>query len=270
MSFSRASNSASLDQVCKCLKANLDTFQVLRETDPEKVVAYLVDLLGLTTRPLKSQLSQAARKSFEHVSTTDADFWAQQMVSAMQYCRNKGKCMTSGNKTNADVAAIAQILHGKAEPKRVVLLIGNLWKGTKKVMSPQKPKQSRVLVGHASSSLGGIGGTGSNASRSNILALYGISGDEMQKCQGRGIQVVSSSEEELAASSSSPAPQGPVVEYFDQELLCMKRVIGGGEATLAEMQEGQTGFLEYKWPGGDWLISEAPNLVLKARKKCTS
>ena len=114
--------------------------------------------------------------------------------------------------------------------------------------------------------IGGIGGSGSNASRSNILAMYGISGDEMQKCQGRGIQVVSSSEEELAASSRSPAPQGPVVEYFDQELLCMKRVIGGGEATLAEMQEGQNGFLEYKWPGGDWLISEVPNLVLKAPK----
>ena len=53
--------------------------------------------------------------------------------------------MTSGNKTNADVAAIAQILHGKAEPKRAVLPVGNLWKGTKKVMSPQKPKQGRVL-----------------------------------------------------------------------------------------------------------------------------
>ena len=53
--------------------------------------------------------------------------------------------MISGNKTNADVAAIAQILHGKAEPKGFALPIGNLWKGTKKVMSPQKPKQGRVL-----------------------------------------------------------------------------------------------------------------------------
>ena len=46
----------------------------------------------------------------------------------------------------------------------------------------------------------------------------------------------------------------------------MKRIIGGGEAILAEMKEGQNGFLEYKWPGGDWLISEVPNLLLKAPK----
>ena len=167
------------------------------------------------------------------------------------------------------MAEIAKLFHSP-KPKRVVLPIGNIWKGSKKVLSPQKAKQSRVAgtvrsVGHSSSSLGGIGGSGSSASRSNILAMYGISGDEMQECQS-GIQVVSSSEEELAASSSSLAPQGPIVEYFDQELLCMKRVIGGGEAILAEMKEGQNGFLEYTWPGGDWLISEGPNLVLKAPK----
>ena len=239
MSFSRASNSATLEQVCKCVKANLDTFQVLRETDPEKIVAhykgFLADLLGLTTRPLKSQLSQAARKAFEHVSTTDADFWAQQMVSTVQHCRNKGKCMTSGNRSNADVAEIAWLSYSICLSQSALFYqLEKFWKGTKKVVSPQKPKQSRVLgtvrsVGHSSSSLGGIGGSGSSASRSNILAMYGISGDEMQECQS-GIQVVSSSEEELAARSSSPAPEGPVVEYFDQELLCMKRIIGGGEA----------------------------------------
>ena len=32
------------------------------------------------------------------------------------------------------------------------------------------------------------------------------------------------------------------------------------------MKEGQNGFLEYKWPGGDWLRTEMPNLVLKAPK----
>ena len=37
----QGSSSASLDQICKCLRASLVTFQVLREADPEKAVALL-------------------------------------------------------------------------------------------------------------------------------------------------------------------------------------------------------------------------------------
>lgn len=40
VSFSKASNNTTAVQVCKCLKTNLETFQVLRESDPEKITAY--------------------------------------------------------------------------------------------------------------------------------------------------------------------------------------------------------------------------------------
>ncbi len=67
--MARASNSASLPEVVKCIKANFDSFELVKESDPEKVVArykdFLPDLLQLTSKPLKILLSKSLLKAFE-------------------------------------------------------------------------------------------------------------------------------------------------------------------------------------------------------------
>lgn len=86
--MAKASNSASVPEMVKCIKANLDSFELVKESDPEKVVAlykdFLVDLLELTSRPLKPLLTKSLLKAFERVPKSEAEFWANQIVAAVQ------------------------------------------------------------------------------------------------------------------------------------------------------------------------------------------
>jgi len=69
--MARASNSASIPEVVKCIRANFDSFELAKESNPEKVVAlykkFLLDLLQVTSRPLKNLLSKSLLKAFEKV-----------------------------------------------------------------------------------------------------------------------------------------------------------------------------------------------------------
>ena len=56
--------------------------------------------------------------------------------------------------------------------------------------------------------------------------------------------VVGSREEASCAETPALGSGGSLVVYFDQQLLCMKRVLPGGTVELANMREGPGGFLE--------------------------
>ena len=262
--MARASNSASVPEVVKCIKGNFDSFELVKESDPEKVVAlykdFLVDLLELTSRPLKPLLTKSLLKAFERVPKPDAEFWANQIVAAVQYCRSKSKSITSGQKTSPAVGAVVKLL-GKTGSFHLPI-----WKGatrspqTKKVkQSPSKVKRKVSAESQTSSSKGRMD------TRESILASYGM------KFEDSPIAAVSPEKEALVVSSSEEAETpasgsgGSKVVFFDQQLLCMKRVLPGGTVELASMRKGPAGFLEFQWPNSStWALSEVPNLVLNA------
>ena len=262
--MARASNSASVPEVVKCIKGNFDSFELVKESDPEKVVAlykdFLVDLLELTSRPLKPLLTKSLLKAFERVPKPDAEFWANQIVAAVQYCRSKSKSITSGQKTSPAVGAVVKLL-GKTGSFHLPI-----WKGatrspqTKKVkQSPSKVKRKVSAESQTSSSKGRMD------TRESILASYGM------KFEDSPIAAVSPEKEALVVSSSEEAETpasgsgGSKVVFFDQQLLCMKRVLPGGIVELASMRKGPAGFLEFQWPNSStWALSEVPNLVLNA------
>ena len=117
MSHSRASNSASLEEVTKCLRANFttQTFEIFRGSDQVKVVShyqsFLFDLLTLIGRPCNTRRDKAVTEALEGVSRQDASYFAAQITSAVQYCRSKSKSITSGNKTVPAVAQVAGLLN---------------------------------------------------------------------------------------------------------------------------------------------------------------
>lgn len=265
--MARASNSASIPEVVKCIRANFDSFELLKESNPEKVVAlykeFLLDLLQVTSRPLKNLLSKSLLKAFEKVPKSEADFWANQIVAAVQYCRSKSKSMTSGNKTSPAVTEVVKVL---VKPGSFHLPI---WKGAtrsphkKKVkLSPGKVKRKVSAESQSTSSKPTLG------TRESILASYGLN---VEKSPEKETLVVSSSEEGSCAETPASGSAGSLVAFFDQQLLCMKRVLPGGKEELACMREGSGGFLEFQWPKSSiWELSEVPNLVLNAPGQAAS
>ena len=262
--MARASNSASIPEVQKCIKANFDSFGLVKESDPEKVVArykdFLLDLLELTSRPLKPLLSKSLLKAFERVPKSDAAFCANQTVAAVQYCRSKSKSMTSGVKTSPAVGAVVKALSKTGSFPLPI------WKGATRSPQKKKVKQSPSKVQRkVSAESQSSSSKGRMATRDSILASYGMKFEESP------IADVSPEKEALVVSSSEEAETNPSgsgrskVVFFDQQLLCMKRVLPGGTVELASMRKGPEGFLEFQWPNSStWALSEVPNLVLDA------
>ena len=93
--------------------------------------------------------------------------------------------------------------------------------------------QKKVVCRDQSSSSKGRMGT-----RENILASYGLN---VEKSPEKETLVVSSSEEGSCAETPVSGSGGSLVAFFDQQLLCMKRVLPGGTVELACVREGSAG-----------------------------
>ena len=98
--MSRLKNTATLDDVRKCIRSELSSIDVSKlETDNEAVagnhMSFLLALMKLTLRPGGPMLSAAAQKAFPQSSTADCRVFGQTICNLTQDCRNKAKSMSS-------------------------------------------------------------------------------------------------------------------------------------------------------------------------------
>eukprot|EP00438_Fugacium_kawagutii_P002875 Skav222169 [mRNA] locus=scaffold3048:183076:184233:+ [translate_table: standard] len=264
MATQRTCNTASVQDVLKCIRSNLSHYEPVSVIDPDKVTQqfkdFILDLLDLTARPVKPVLSQALKKAFEGVSTEQSQQWAGLIIAAVAHCRVKTRSFSSGAKTNPAVAEVIRkfLKMGQTSEKAPVLPVNaKVWRGARP--SPKKTPQKKIKKREPPQAL---------ASATSIQESYAklLGGSPVAS---PSTSVVAISDEETCAAepaSSSHAPDA--LQYFDQELLKMKKVSPDGQTVFAEMAVGPSGFLRYQWPGSsEWHQSEIPNLVLTSKKQ---
>lgn len=271
---SRACNTASVLDVSKCIRANISHFEPVSTIDPEKVTeqfqSFICDLLTITPRPLKPVLSKSLKKAFEGVTKQQSDQWAGLIIAAVAHCRYKSKSFSSGAKTSPAVTAVIQKLLAIASPEKALqqpsLPVSNsvrkkLWRGARP--SPKKtPKKSPKKSPNKTPKK-----VAPSSAREILQSYDELLGDSPVTSSASSVVAVSD-EEAAAPASSSQGPAGQTLQYFDQELLKMKKVSADGQIVLAEMAKGPSGFLQYQWPGtSEWHESEIPNLVLASTSK---
>ena len=113
--MSRLKNTATLDDVRKCIRSELSSIDVSKlETDNEAVagnhMSFLLALMKLTLRPGGPMLSAAAQKAFPQSSTADCRVFGQTICNLMQDCRNKAKSMSSGVKLTPNLKTLCLAL----------------------------------------------------------------------------------------------------------------------------------------------------------------
>ena len=113
--MARTKNSATEENIRKCLKGELDTLDPAKfNTDTEDVVEhyciFIKSLLRLIPRPNVSVLSNAAQKDFLKAEPDTCEKWAQSICNAIQHCRKKVKSIKSGSKLTPGVKCICDVL----------------------------------------------------------------------------------------------------------------------------------------------------------------
>ena len=113
--MSQLKNTATLDDVRKCIRSELSSIDVSKlETDNEAVagnhMSFLLALMKLTLiRPGGPMLS-AAQKAFSQSSTADCRVFGQTICNLTQDCRNKAKSMPSGVKLTPNLKTLCLAL----------------------------------------------------------------------------------------------------------------------------------------------------------------
>ena len=113
--MSRLKNTATLDDVCKCIRSELSSIDVSKlETDNEAVagnhMSFLLALMKLTLRPGGPMLSVVVQKAFPQSSTADCRVFGRTICNLMQDCRNKAKSMSSRVKLTPNLKTLCLAL----------------------------------------------------------------------------------------------------------------------------------------------------------------
>ena len=220
--MARAKNSATEEDIRKCLKGELDTLDPAKfNADTEDVVEhyciFIKSLLRLTPRPNVSVLSKAAQKAFLKAEPDTCKKWAQSICNAIQHCRKKVKSMKSGSKLTPGVKCICDVLKkGNADvgsspqPSKAAALP---LQATSKRVLDSSPSASRVLKPNFSVSSSEP--TPIKKARSTLL-LTPPHGTPKPPSGA-------SSSKAVVHISDSPVKQKAIVEWLDRATMEMKR-----------------------------------------------
>ena len=262
--MARAKNSATEEDIRKCLKGELDTLDPAKfNADTEDVVehycVFIKSLLKLTPRPNVSVLSKAAQKAFLKAEPDTCKKWAQSICNAIQHCRKKVKSMKSGSKLTPGVKCICDVLKkGNADvgsspqPSKAAALP---LQATSKRVLDSSPSASRVLKPNFSVSSSEP--TPIKKARSTLL-LTPPPGTPKPPSGA-------SSSKAVVHISDSPVKQKAIVEWLDRATMEMKRRSPDG-VIVATMEEGPDGFLLYRFPNVDAKATEVPNYTYQVFK----
>ena len=116
MAAARAKNTASLGDVVKCIRSNMNMVDtgVAAEPDLDRVCSswkeFLLDLARLTQRPSGKQLEQAVQSCFKDLLPGVSNQFQRQVVAAFSHARAKFNQSTSGSKLKPDTFALGKLL----------------------------------------------------------------------------------------------------------------------------------------------------------------
>ena len=242
--MSRLENTATLDDVRKCIRSELSSIDVSKlETDNEAVagnhMSFLLALMKLTLRPGGPMLSAAAQKAFPQSSTADCRVFGQTICNFMQNCRNKAKSMSSGVKLTPNLKTLCLALkHANGADSqssksvehqpRLPLWVGNARRRLKRTQSGSS-----------------AAGTPKVEKKQNMSLLL-----EMLASISKTSSASSSHRNECIVIPDSPPKQPQKifsVPWLDHQDMTLKRLSREADGKMieesAEMLEGDNGFV---------------------------
>ena len=206
--MARAKNTASEEDLRKCLKGELDSLDPAKfNADTEDVVeAYCIfirSLLRLTPRPNVSVLAKAAQKVFLKADPDTCKKWSQSICNAIQHCRKKLKSMKSGTKLSPAVKSICDaIKKGQADVEscslrstpRTSAIAGLLLHGTpQRVTRKRSASTSRSRVLKPNFSVSSSEPTPIKKARSTVLQTPAIGAGTARACSSKDVVAISDS-----------------------------------------------------------------------------
>ena len=247
--MSRAKNTASVQDLCKCLKAEvacLDPKYYL-DVDPDQVCKHYRNFLGLmfqkTNRLSKDCLKEAALKVYPRILIDEAKKWSSAIVDAVQHIRTKAKWSISSKKYEPWMGELVKIylecpeFHGNRQKGKFV----------------QKAIAKRRLMRQSS-----------NASSipqlpvNEPLLQKNPPGYSSETLDSQEHQLIEVSSEESQASPKKPVSAGT---WIDSTAMVACRFVDG-KVEKATMSEGPNGFAIAAF-GENKFESEIPNGSLK-------
>jgi hypothetical protein len=270
----RIKNSASVEDICKVMRAELpnglkhDSFmRIDLAAVADHHHPFICSLLEKTHRPTSMLLEKSAMKAFQ-VSSEEASAFASRICKCISMCRNKLKSMTSGAKLSVGVKNIAKQLklNGSSE---VSPLVASLKKRALKrchssdsevvllVNSKAAVKQSGFSI-PAGSSNRMSSALSSNATKEEILAAYGMDVRSPTLPLLNNDTVLEIPDSQDAKTMEAPQPQ----PWLCNKDLCLKQILPSGAIQNAVMAAGSEGFAIATFPGSKPIVTELPNLML--------
>ena len=247
--MSRAKNTASVQDLCKCLKAEvvcLDPKEYL-DVEIDQVCKHYRKFLGLmfqkTIRPSKNCLKEAALKVNPRTLSDEAKKWSSAIVECVQHIRTKAKWSISSKKYDPWMGELVKIylacleFHGNRRKGKFVqkaIAKRRLMRQSSNASSiPQLPENEPLLQkfppGHSSETL-----------------------DSQEH------QLIEVSSEESQASPKKPVSAGT---WIDSTAMVVCRFVDS-KVEKASMSEGPNGFAIAAF-GENKFESEIPNESLK-------
>ena len=277
--MARARNTASVSDVSKCLKGELDCLDPSKYNGSvEQVIdCYVIlirSLLKLTARPVVTVLQHASQKAFPKETSDDCKKFAQAICNAVTHCRNKKKSMKTGSRLSPAVKTICKQLASLEETSRSPR---RRQSRSSVETSPTAKRRSRVLKPNVSLSSctsvssprirkGGFASrsakrrrvsaaSSSPTSRALVLSTPAPGKSSPAVRAVSAVEVVDSSPEKPAKKKSSGKP----MTFLDRSDLQMKKMRPDGEIEVASMRPGPDGFVIAQFQGEAEQVTEVPN-----------
>lgn len=273
VAMARVKNTADVSVVVRVLRSELHGLEASKfmVQDDEVFIAsykdFLCQLLQKTQRPNASVVTQACMIAFKGTESGAATVFANRVAKAVQYCRTKGKSITSGTRTSEAVKAVCKHLGPMNLTQDLKKRALQRNSSNASDPSPVRFKSS----GHKDQPGDVFISKGSNlqlakdrvaamaASEQEILQLYGVKSQSL----GKPTLPILSSVVEIASSQEEFI--SPTM-WLDSSALCMKRK-KGSTIESAKMVPGADGFAMAIFEGDAPIPTEMPNLMLSVLKK---
>ena len=273
VAMARVKNTADVSVVVRVIRSELhglDSSKYMVQDDEDFIASYkdfLCQLLQKTQRPNASVVTQACMIAFKGTEFGAATVFANRVAKAVQYCRSKGKSITSGTRTSEAVKAVCKHLGPMNLTQDLKKRALQRNSSNASDPSPVRFKSS----GHKDKPSDALISKGSNfklskdrvaamaASEQEILQLYGVKSQSLGKptlpILSSLVEIASSQEEIISATM-----------WLDSSAVRMKRK-KGSTIEAAKMVPGADGFAMAIFEGEAPIPTEMPNLMLSVLKK---
>ena len=287
----RGKNDAEVNEVVKVMRAELhlgaresDYMQADIEKVIEVYTTFIIGLLKISAYPSCKAVTSAAMKAWGLDQEASVAF-ANRIIRAIWYCRNKKKSVSSGTKLPLPIKMVISQLAkagSKGDPKSP-----KSGKTLKRRRSDESKTSPAVKKKKATPRQAPVRASSSLATKEEIFALYrmkleldeGVSKTPVLPCfEEEAIEVSStqlSTDSDVAAHGKTAAENPPKMVLPKQDSifkpwlcgkdLCMKRLATDGSVECALMSQGPNGFAYAQFGDSEKLETELPNLTLETK-----